>query len=272
MSKIEQLLDREEQSQHYEAVAKALGDTVGRDYPSGYWDSKHKRFLDWIDCNGEAHDHIHLLANELPVLFGLADEEQTAECIKTIENHRDIFSKFPSFVAAKIEDYTGTEIGVGGPYDLCAAGRYWCWDAEFKAYLKDGDSLKEQLLQVARQAELDDYLMGERYDMNYIYYNTGEEGKKNWHGASKYYEYPNVFLYVLVCKFLGVSYAFDSDLVINPLLKAPGNVVLENHGVSYTLDDKFTLKNIGNKPLLIELPFINERITLNAQEIASYSV
>lgn len=40
--------------------------------------------------------------------------------------------------------------------------------------------LEQQLLAVCRQARLDDYLMGERYDMNYIFY----QDDKNWHGAA----------------------------------------------------------------------------------------
>ena len=125
------------------------------------------------------------------------------------------FSKFPSFVAAKIEDYTRSEIGIGGPYDLCAAGRYWCWDAIYKAYINEGDKLLQQLLQISAQAKNDIYLMGERYDMDYIYYVDG----KNWHGASEYYEYPNVFLFVLVNQYLGVNFGFDCDLTLKPLIQ-----------------------------------------------------
>lgn len=52
--------------------------------------------------------------------------------------------------------------------------------------------------------------------MNYIYYNTGEESKRNWHGSPSYYEYPNVFLDVLVHDFLGLRPDEAADLLVAP--------------------------------------------------------
>ena len=257
MSRLEELLGRQEQGKHYAALAQKLGEAFNL-----YWDAEQGRYIDWIDSKGQAHDHIHLLANQLPVMLGLANEKQAKLCAGTIQRHSEVFDKFPSFVAAKIEDYTETEIGTGGPYDLCAAGRYWCWDAEFLAWQGDGGALLRQLLQVAEQAEIDGWLMGERYDMNYVYYNTGDDGKRNWHGASLYYEYPNVFLYVLVCHYLGVRRGFDCDLVVNPLVRK-GTITLENYGLSYCVkDDKLELRNIGMRTLSIELPRQGKRIVL----------
>ena len=232
MSKIESLLGRNEQSRHYEAVSQQLGKKAVLPYPNGFWDAENRRFIDWIDKNGNKHDRIHLLANELPELFGFASREQAECCQRVIEENSDVFSKFPSFVAARIEDYTDDEIGDGGPYDLCAAGRYWCWDAEYLAHKNNGKKLFDQLMQVAAQAEKDGYLMGERYDMNYVYYNTGEDGKKNWHGAKQYYEYPNVFIYVLICKYLGVRRGFERDFDIKPLFKN-GRVKLAPLGIEF---------------------------------------
>lgn len=266
MARLEQLLGRHTQAQHYTNVATRLGDAVSRDFPAGYWNPKEKRFLDWIDAAGKAHDHVHLLANELPLLFGLASEQQAAHCMDTLQRHKTVFQKFPSFVSAKLADYTPSEIGVGGPYDLCAAGRYWCWDAEFHAAQHDHAALKTQLLQVARQAESEGYCMGERYDMNYIYYNTGEDATRVWHGASLYYEYPNVFIYVLICKYLGVSFGFDCDVIVAPLLAGPGSVSLEAYGISYCIADVFTMQNITDRPLDISLPLWQERIRLAPQE------
>lgn len=266
MAKLEALLNRNDQAQHYTAMAELLGETVGRDFPAGYWDNRENRFIDWIDSKGAAHDHIHLLANELPVLFGLTSERQAAHCAALIEEYDGVFSKFPSFVAAKIEDYTRSEYG-NSPYDLCAAGRYWCWDAEYLAFNRNAEQLQRQLLQVARQAELDGFLMGERYDMNYVYYNTGEDALRNWHGASLYYEYPNVFLYVLVCKYLGIRRGFESDLIVDPLLTASGSVTHEGCGISYTVDESFTLKNISGAPLCIEMPAFKKTITLEPDEV-----
>ncbi|MCL2446971.1 MAG: hypothetical protein FWD06_09430 [Oscillospiraceae bacterium] len=253
MAKLETLLGRSERAAHYSELAETLGDAMQL-----FWDSDKGRFIDWIDSHGVAHDHIHLLANQLPTMLGLASAEQAQKCADTIQQHSDIWAKFPSFVAANIENYTESEIGTGGPYDLCAAGRYWCWDAEFLAWQNNGDTLLCQLLQVAEQAKLDDFLMGERYDMNYVYY----QDDKNWHGASLYYEYPNVFLYVLVCHYLGVRRGFDCDLVLKPLI-AQGTITLENYGISYSVDDgKLSLHNISHQPLSIDLPDLGKRIVL----------
>lgn len=257
MAKLESLLGRTKQAAHYAELAETMGEAVQL-----FWSHENERFVDWIDGNGQVHDHIHLLANQLPTMLSLATNEQAAKCAETIATHSEIWAKFPSFVAANIENYTEGEIGTGGPYDLCAAGRYWCWDAEFLAWQNNGDALLCQLLQVAEQAKHDHFLMGERYDMNYVYY----QDDKNWHGASLYYEYPNVFLYVLVCQYLGVRRGFDCDLVLKPQF-AQGTVTLESYGISYTLEsDRLTLQNTSRLPLTIDLPNLGKRVTLRPGE------
>jgi len=260
MAKLEALAGRSEQETRYAGLAQRLGAAVNH-----FWDDENNRYIDWIDSAWQKHDRIHLLANRLPELFGLTSEAQAKQCAETVAMHSDIFEKFPSFVAAKIEDYTSTEIGIAGPYDLCAAGRYWCWDAEYLAFKGDGASLLRQLTQVAEQAKLDGYLMGERYDMNYVYYNTGKDGEHNWHGASLYYEYPNVFLYVLICHYLGVRRGFDCDLIVNPLI-GTGTVTLENYGISYRIqsDGGLELTNIGERELSVALPRYKKRVMLAA--------
>ncbi len=265
MAMLETLLGRGAAAARYTALAERLGDSVQKPFPEGYWDEKNQRFIDWIDGKGASHDHIHLLANELPELFGLCTEKQALLCRRAVEAERNVFNKFPSFVAAKIEEYTSSEIGIGGPYDLCAAGRYWCWDAVYKAFLGDGAALLNQLLQVSEQARIDNWLMGERYDMNYVYYNTGDDGEKNWHGASFYYEYPNVYLYVLLCQYLGITYGFDCDLVLKPLIEA-GTVTSEIHGITYTVKDGLTVKNISGRALTINLPAYGKKVTLTPGE------
>ncbi len=241
MAKLESIAGSEEKTAYYTNIAEKLGAAVVRDFPAGYWDKENSRFIDWIDDAGKPHDHIHLLANELPCLFKLASEEQKNCTAELVKEHDGVFSKFPSYVAAKIEDYTDSEIGTGGAYDLCAAGRYWCWDATYKAFIKDGATLFKQLNQVAEQAKIDNYLMGERYDMNYVYYIDD----KNWHGAALYYEYPNVFLFVLITQYLGVTFGFDCDVIIKPLIKGGGTVKLPSYGIEYTVKgNSFTLHNL----------------------------
>lgn len=263
MSEIETLLGRKDKAEYYLSLSRRLGEKAVKTYPDGFWDKDEKRFIDWIDSGGEKHDRIHLLANELPELFGFASEEQAEFCRKIIEENSEVFDKFPSFVAAKIEDYTPSEIGVGGPYDLCAAGRYWCWDAEYIAHRKDGKKLLRQLLQVCRQAEVDDFLMGERYDMNYVYYNTGKDAEHNWHGASLYYEYPNVWMYVFICKYLGIRHGFDCDYVLEPLF-LNGTVRLPQYGIEFTVNDGriSEIKNLGGRPVTVRLAAENRVINI----------
>lgn len=267
MGEIEKLLLREEKAAYYLEIAGSLGEAAMRPYPDGFWDEKEKRFIDWIDARGEKHDHIHLLSNELPVLFGFADQTQTEQCEQLILKNRKIFDLFPTFVAVDVEKYTEDEIGTGGPYDLCAAGRYWCWDAEYLAYQKDSSRILKQLLQVCKQAEMDDFWMGERYDMNYVYYNTGEDGLKNWHGASQYYEYPNVWIYVMICIYAGVRAGFEANLIIDPLFEE-GSITLEQYGIFFSVE-KFCVKeirNIGDREIKIEVPGYQEQIILKAGE------
>ena len=263
MSEIEALLGRNDKSEYYLSLSRKLGEKAVGTYPDGFWDKDEKRFIDWIDSKGEKHDRIHLLANELPELFGFASGEQIECCRKVIEDNSEIFDKFPSFVAAKIEDYTPFEIGVGGPYDLCAAGRYWCWDAEYIAYRKDGAKLLRQLLQVCNQAEIDNFLMGERYDMNYVYYNTGKDAEHNWHGASLYYEYPNVWMYVFICKYLGIRRGFDCDFILEPMF-IDGTVRLSQCGIEFTVSDsKVTkIKNLSDKPMTVKIATENRVVNI----------
>jgi hypothetical protein len=250
MAKLEALIGNSEKKDYYEKIAARLGTSYIKDFPNGFWDPDHQRYIDWIDGSSQPHDHIHLLANELPCLFSLATEDQRKSVEQLVLENDNVFSKFPSFIAAKIEDYTPSEIGTGGPYDLCAAGRYWCWDAMYKAFMNQKEILLQQLLQVSAQAKKDNYLMGERYDMDYIYYIDGKE----WHGSSQYYEYPNVFLFVLISQYLGVNFGFDCDISVKPLIVGDGTVQLPNYGIKYSLiNGHFSLENLTNNPLSIEV-------------------
>ena len=250
LAELESLLKRPEQEERFRRLSCKIADTLIKPLPDGFWDEENKRFVDWIDRSGQVHDHIHLLANCLPALFGYAMKEQAAEVKSLIQEHFDELQRFPTFLSPCIADYTQSEIGSGGPYDLCAAGRYWCWDSAYWASLHRGDILLDQLMTVACQAETDNYRMGERYDMNHVYY----QDDKNWHGAPYYYEYPCVFTWVLIHDYLGVSCGIDTDVVISPLLTSFGAVRLDAYQLTYEYAaGSFALWNQSNKERTFKL-------------------
>ena len=153
------------------------------------------------------------------------------------------------------------------PYDLCAAGRYWCWDFAYWVSQGRRDMLEQQLLAVCRQARLDDYLMGERYDMNYIFY----QDDKNWHGAAHYYEYPCVFIWNLLRWYLGVQPDLDVDLRIAPMLNKPGRVRLEAkpYALEYEMkENSFSLTNLldRQRTFLLCMDGKQKKVALGAGE------
>ncbi len=208
LARMETALARPQKATQYQALSRKIAHALIQPLPMGYWDEKNQRFIDWVDRNGQVHDHTHLLANTLPVTFGYALPAQAAAVRRLVQRDNSQFERFPSFLSSDIASYTKSEIGDGGPYDLCAAGRYWYWDAAFRHSEKQNTVLLSQLLTVATEAAKDNYLMGERYDMDYVYYVDG----KNAHGAEKYYEYPNVFAAVLIEKLLGLTVPADAVL------------------------------------------------------------
>lgn len=232
---LENLLGRDENKVYYEKTADKLKKNLLSDTPVGFWNTEKQRFIDWVDRSSRQHDHIHLLANELPVLFGYTNKEQTEGVKMLLTEYLEDIQRFPSFVSPRIEDYTDSEIGSGGPYDLCAAGRYWCWDFLYWHNENRKDILERQLMQVSSQAGLDEYRMGERYDMNHVYYISD----KNWHGAAHYYEYPCVFIWNLLSGYLGVGFTLQADLKLQPMLNCCGRVQMNNpvYGVAYETDE-----------------------------------
>ncbi|HEX4067340.1 MAG TPA: hypothetical protein VHZ09_15080 [Acidobacteriaceae bacterium] len=244
---MENLLGRRDDGARFAADSKEMASALIAPLPMGYWDAKNGRFIDWVDRNGQAHDHIHLLANELPVTFGYATVEQAAAVRRLIDENDKEFERFPSFVAADIAAYDKSEIGSGGPYDLCAAGRYWYWDAAYRASLKQNDVLRDQLMKVAAEGAKNNYFMSERYDMDHVYYIDGKDA----HGAEKYYEYPNVFAAVLVGKFLGLTLPADVDVSVEPHLDGYGTVEFDipEYALRYSYSEGgFVLKNLSDKP------------------------
>lgn len=242
MADLERRAGDSEKEKKYLELERKLARAMTADLPGGFWDRENGRFIDWVDRCGITHDHIHLLANELPLLFGYADAGQEKAVQKLLEECFDEFQRFPTFLSARIQDYTDSEIGL--PYDLCAAGRYWCWDFAFWESLGRKDMLERQLLAVCRQAKLDGYLMGERYDMNHIFY----QDDKNWHGAAHYYEYPCVFIWNLIRGYLGVQPDLDVDVKIAPMLNRPGKVRLEAE--CYALEYEMNGSSLSVKNLL----------------------
>lgn len=243
---MESRLGRQDKATHFSATARKMAGALTAPLPMGYWDPTNRRFVDWVDRNGKVHDHLHLLANELPVTFGYATADQASAVRRLIDENEEEFERFPSFLAAKIADYDRSEIGDGGPYDLCAAGRYWYWDAAFRANQSQGDVLLQQLKTVAAEGSKHNYFMDERYDMDHVYYIDG----KNSHGAEKYYEYPNTFAAVLIAKYLGLTIPADADLSVAPHLKNYGTVEfgIPAYAVRYVFSaEGFALKNLSSK-------------------------
>jgi len=247
LADMERLLGRQEQAAHDSEISRKMAGALIAPLPMGYWDEKNQRFVDWIDRMGLVHDHIHLVANTLPVTFGYATAEQAKAVRRLVEENAGQFERFPSFLAADIAGYSKSEIGNGGPYDLSAAGRYWYWDAAFRQSEKQSSVLLNQLQTVAAEGAKDNYFMGERYDMDYVYYIDG----KNAHGAEKYYEYPNVYAAVLIAKYLGLTIPADADLSVAPQITGVGVVEFETpvYAVRYSYDKNgFMLKNLSDKP------------------------
>lgn len=244
LAELETLLQRGQQATRYRELSQRLSASLSQPLPAGWWDPETRRFIDWVDRSGRVHDHIHLLANILPVLVGATTPEQERSVLELVERELPEFQRFPTFLSARIADYTDSEIGDGGPYDLCAAGRYWCWDAAFWAWRGDGSMLRQQLDRVASQGATEDYVMGERYDMDHVYYVDGAP----WHGAAHYYEYPCVFSWVLFHEYLGLRPALDADLAVSPCLEAHGEVTLRQEAYqlrySYAANG-FTLENLA---------------------------
>jgi hypothetical protein len=244
---MENSLGRNEEASRFDQDQKKMADVLVAPLPMGYWDANNGRFIDWVDRDGRAHDHIHLLANELPVAFGYASADQSVAVKHLIDANDEEFERFPSFVAAKIADYDKSEIGSGGPYDLCAAGRYWYWDAAFRESQQQSGVILDQLTKVAAEGAKNGYFMSERYDMDHVYYIDGKDA----HGAEKYYEYPNVFAAVLIEKLLGLTVPADADVSVAPHLKNYGSVEFEipEYALRYTYkQDGFTLKNLSARP------------------------
>ncbi len=246
LARMESVSGLQGKADSYAQLSKKIAAALIEPLPLGYWDEKNQRFIDWVDRDGNVHDHIHLLANTLPVTFGYATAGQAQAVRRLVDDNAAQFERFPSFLSADIAAYTSSEIGDGGPYDLSAAGRYWYWDAAYRESQTQDDLLLHQLEMVAAEGAKDNYFMGERYDMDYVYYIDG----RNAHGAEQYYEYPNVFAAVLISKFLGLTIPADADVSVSPHLSSYGSVTfgIPEYALTYSYNkDGFVLKNLSEK-------------------------
>lgn len=105
--------------------------------------------------------------------------------------------------------------------------------------------LYKQLEMVAAEAIKDSFYMGERYDMNHVYYIDNS----HWHGADRYYEYPCVYTSVLIDNYLGIQPCLDADLCIKPKVRKYGAIEFTNprYNIRYTITgDGFRLKDLSN--------------------------
>ncbi|WP_420112233.1 hypothetical protein [Pseudactinotalea sp.] len=244
LAQLQEQVGRGDQAAASRLLRDRLAANLVQPLPQGYWDPDSERFVDWVDRSGAVHDHIHLLANILPVLVGAASPQQREHVEALVDAELPELQRFPTFLSARVAEYTDDEIGDGGPYDLCAAGRYWCWDAAYWSARGDGAMLLRQLERVAAQGAGDGWVMGERYDMEHVYYVDGSP----WHGAAHYYEYPCVYSWVLLHDYLGMRPCLDADLLVSPRVQGHGEVSL--HQQAYQLRYRigagsFTLTNLA---------------------------
>ncbi|HEY3412684.1 MAG TPA: hypothetical protein VGM51_06470 [Armatimonadota bacterium] len=223
LAQLETALGRIDQARHFADLSERIAARLSLPLPEGHWNPANRRFVDWIDRRGVPHDHMQLPANILPPLLGWATEDQTEAVAKLVQDEFAEFQRFPSFVSARIADYTDSEIGIHGPFDSCAMARTWCWDAAYWHSRGEGEVLLGQLLAVARKGKESGWHMAERYDMGHVYYADGTD----FHGSTHYYEYPCVFAWVLIHDYLGVRIALDVDLEIAPRLVGDGDVRLD---------------------------------------------
>ncbi|OOQ57952.1 hypothetical protein [Mucilaginibacter pedocola] len=247
LAQMESILNRGDKSAYYTEFSKKIARQLVQPLPQGFWDEKEQRFVDWVDRSGVKHNHVHLLANILPAMFGYTTEAQVGAVNRLIDDKLSEFQRFPSFISSDVAAYDKYEIGDGGPYDLCAAGRYWWWDASYWKWRNNNGLLAKQLKTVALEAVKDSFYMGERYDMDHVYY----VDKKDWHGADMYYESPCVYTSVLIDNYLGIQHSLNADLAIKPNVNGYGTIEFTNplYNIRYTISEKgFKLKNLSNKP------------------------
>jgi hypothetical protein len=59
LADMEAMLNRKVKAAYYLGYSKKIAATLVQPFPRGFWDENNRRFIDWVDRNGQAHDHIH---------------------------------------------------------------------------------------------------------------------------------------------------------------------------------------------------------------------
>lgn len=232
--------------------ADFLATTLAKPLPEGFWDPDAGRFVDWVDRHGVAHDHGSLLANVAPTLIDAVDPDQRAAVESFLDGAQEAFQRFPTFIAADVAAYRPDEIGIAGPYDLCAIARHWSWDAEWKASRGQRDSVHAQLLCVARRADVEGGYLSERYDMDHVHFVDGQDA----HGATRYYEYPAVFVWTLLRAYLGIEPSLDADVKLVVRRPHAGRWRISAPGIAVevtTLEDSWRVENLASTERRLDL-------------------
>lgn len=246
LADLEALVGADAEADRHRGRAEVLANALVEPWPLGYWHAERGRFVDWVDRHGGVHDHGSLLAQVVPLLIGAASDEQVAAAQAFLDSQQEAFQRFPSFVAADVAAYGQDEIGVAGPYDLCAIARHWAWDATLLARRGRRERVHAQLCTVARQSEDEDGYLSERYDMDHVHYVDGDPA----HGARRYYEYPCVFTWLLFHAYLGIEPVLDADLRLVVRRSHPGRWRVASPGIALdviTADDLWVVTNVATE-------------------------
>lgn len=250
LADLEELVAAHDDAQRHRERADVLARTLVEPLPRGYWHPGRRRFVDWVDRHGTAHDHGSLLAQVAPMWIGATSDEQTEAALAFLDAEEEAFQRFPTFVAADVAAYGEDEIGVAGPYDLCAIARHWVWDASLLARRGLRDRVHAQLRTVALRAEEEDGYLSERYDMDHVHYVDGDPA----HGARRYYEYPCTFTWLLFHAYLGIEPVLDADLRLVVRRPHAGSWRVASPGVALdvtTADDDWSVTNLAAEERVI---------------------
>ena len=101
LAELEEFLGRDGPGGLLSQPRRTTGPRPDRPCPARILGPASQRFTNWVDRSGKAHDHVHLLSNELPALFGFAQPSRRSPCWRLVDEHLEEFQRFPSFVALR---------------------------------------------------------------------------------------------------------------------------------------------------------------------------